>query len=44
LAAVRSQASSPWITLGTASDVLYLNGLLVPPFSLSRYQARPHLT
>ena len=33
------------ITLGTGvGSALYLNGLLVPQFSLSRYEARPHTT
>jgi polyphosphate glucokinase len=33
------------MTLGTGvGSALYLNGLLVPQFSLSRYEARPHTT
>lgn len=45
LAAVRGQGFELVITLGTGvGSALYLDGLLVPQFSLSRYEARPHLT
>jgi polyphosphate glucokinase len=45
LAAIRRQGFELVITLGTGvGSALYLNGLLVPQFSLSRYEARPHTT
>lgn len=45
LAAIRGQGFELVITLGTGlGSAMYLNGLLVPQFSLSRYPARPHLT
>ena len=45
LAAIRGQGVELVITLGTGlGSAMYLNGLLVPQFSLSRYEARPHLT
>jgi polyphosphate glucokinase len=45
LAAIRRQGYELVMTLGTGvGSALYLNGLLVPQFSLSRYEARPHTT
>ena len=45
LAAIRRQGFELVMTLGTGvGSALYLNGLLVPQFSLSRYEARPHTT
>jgi polyphosphate glucokinase len=45
LAAIRGHGVELVITLGTGlGSAMYLNGLLVPQFSLSRYEARPHLT
>jgi polyphosphate glucokinase len=45
LAAIRRQGFELVMTLGTGvGSALYLNGLLVPQFSLSRYEARPHMT
>jgi polyphosphate glucokinase len=45
LAAIRGEGFELVITLGTGvGSALYLNGLLVPQFSLSRYEARPHMT
>jgi polyphosphate glucokinase len=45
LAAIRGQGFELVITLGTGvGSALFLNGFLVPQFSLSRYEARPHLT
>ena len=45
VAAIEGQGFELVITLGTGlGSALYLNGLLVPQFSLSRYDARPHLT
>ena len=45
LAAIRRQGFELVITLGTGvGSALYLNGLLVPQFSLNRYEARPDMT
>jgi polyphosphate glucokinase len=45
LAVIRGQGFELIVTLGTGvGSALYLNGLLVPQFSLSRYEARPHTT
>jgi polyphosphate glucokinase len=45
LAAISGKGYELVITLGTGvGSALYLNGLLVPQFSLSRYEARPHTT
>jgi polyphosphate glucokinase len=45
LAAIRRRGFELVVTLGTGvGSALYLNGLLVPQFSLNRYEARPHMT
>ena len=45
LAAIQRRGFELVMTLGTGvGSALYLNGLLVPQFSLARYEARPHLT
>ncbi len=45
VAAIQSHGFELVITLGTGvGSALYLNGLLVPQFSLNRYEARPHTT
>ena len=45
LGAIRGRGFELVVTLGTGvGSALFLNGLLVPQFSLSRYEARPHTT
>jgi polyphosphate glucokinase len=45
LAAIRRRGFELVMTLGTGvGTALYLNGMLVPQFSLNRYEARPHMT
>ena len=45
LAAIQRRGYELVMTLGTGvGSALYLNGLLVPQFSLSRYEARPDMT
>ena len=45
VAGIQGQGFELVITLGTGvGGALYLNGLLVPQFSRSRYDARPHTT